>query len=532
MKIKLIASANIELSKQLSELNMQYGITSYSETESTSKITTNKNSFGMKVLARLDKWLNGKKILINEEKEIIDSIARSVNYLNENLGEEALNSMHVQINMPSLSHTAYTKFIDKFSPYSKQSKDSVSQYTAHINTYKTLNPNISLLKKYSFFIVLGMESLKTVFNDIKSVVKTETISQFTLFHEVSHGLQRLNKSKYIENDSNMNTYLKQMEMFQINKINNPINEKLKTNHLHQLHQINGDVFKSLATLQGEMYADVSAILHMRNYQLSTDAYNMKNFTDFSKQMVWQRRLNMSNMKNYLDKDVVQTENKNINDVNEMINIISSTEHFTSFSLMDMDVLLENLGNKYLNEKEIHNITNDQMQKGIARFICVVLDASPMISEQFKTFSMLGKDLKTNEYELRDGNKNEEYEIFKTAMEATAGNKGGIPWNKIVKNGVEIAKVVESKDIFGTILLTTLENVENQRVISPNSLSKEQCMKNIIEVQKVINKLPNEIELIKNNILHNIQEWKKDITENSINVSILNSEKPPHLKIRQ
>ena len=141
-----------------------------------------------------------------------------------------------------------------------------------------------------------------------------------------------------------------------------------------------------------MYADLSAILYMRNYEIKNNNYSMKATNIFIE------RLSLFRVSSYdNNKKAIKLDRKNeahsslVRD--EWITSIAST-HTTSFALFDMDKVLKEIEYKILTDEEIHDIVIIQTNKGIARFISILVEKNPEILYGLKTFMNNGETIKT------------------------------------------------------------------------------------------------------------------------------------------
>lgn len=469
MKIKLTTSANIE-SDILSKLDMKFGFAFYSYWNFMVKVKNTENSFFMKILSKLSPMKDKYDQIKNEDKEIIEVIGQSVEYLNNVLSEKSLKQLYVQINVSSNLQKKYKKYSSKKTQNLLSTEGLfIASQTVH-DVYK------------GSFVILGIDKIKSFFHDMQKNYKKK-LPQYVLFHEIGHLLDTLhNKTEplYMQKlnklSTNDNLTLLELEC------------ELFTGKLPKLHTI---IYDNLIKMQSEMYADVSAILYIRNYDIKNKIYDINTLNEFTKEVIKERYKEYQQEK----ERVTLTVNKNLpseksisSSQKELINGLCCN-HFTSFALLEMNQIFLKYGNEHLTEDQICEITKEQVIKGFSKFLEVGLVTNNKITEQIKILSMI-------EFESKPNSKNKiEIDSIKFTKYKDRDMAYGNMLSNIKNNsGDEWVYYVENK------LSTIIEKDNNEKF--------EILIKDIIEQSTLVTPQLN----VKSTILNNITNLRKEIKE--------------------
>lgn len=358
MKIKLTASANINESI-VSQVDIQYGFAMYNDLTGVSSKNT-RNSFFMKLLSKLDKLFSIKPIS-EENKNKIQVIGSSIAYLNETVDKKILEDINIQINMKSLFYKLYLYIHPNSTRIRKHKLLALDTSELYITKETYMKEGIKDSEvEINNLIVLGLDKhISFMGND---VFPPEKIIQFVLFHEVSHLFDRKRS------------------------VNPPSTDSMPLSIEEE------DIADNIKILKGEMYADLSAILYMRNYEIKNNSYNMKATNLFIEKLSSFRISSYDNNKKAIKLDRKNEAHSSLVR-NEWITSMASI-HTTSFALFDMDKVLKDIEYKILTDEEIHDIVIIQTNKGIARLISILVERNPEILYGLKTFINNGETIKT------------------------------------------------------------------------------------------------------------------------------------------
>lgn len=374
MLIKLTTNS-LEAQNYIETLkNIQCGY-SYSYGFEKNDERDNTNSWSIKLFSKVEKMLF-KKDLPEADKEVIDYVTQSASFLNVffNKNEpDYIKNMTISMNVNS-----------EFNQFLKTSIDTISHiYPKGISKFKRgVDDVAAFVDPQSKKMIIGSSlftkesEFKNPFIDILiDKIGKEKAVAFIIFHEASHTFQATNINKYdpIWDDkiSNILLYAKELNC-NSEKINSitiaeELNNENIINHKNKFPIIDQKFLNELTTLEGEIYADVGAILLARNADMEKDRYNIKNISKLTDLIIEarQKEHNFGNM-GLTEKEFV-----------------SNFSHFTSPGLEHLKEILETIPEKVLSQKEIFEYASQASHIGLARVIVSSTIASKSNMEQIE-----------------------------------------------------------------------------------------------------------------------------------------------------
>lgn len=360
MKIKLTTNTPNTLLSQLSLLQFEYGF-SYSE----QKNMTNDTSFLVKFFSKLNSLLKKDNSISKEDINILHTIANITDYINTSSHIQMDDNMGIQVNVASKNNNLFFNILTNFLPFS--------------NLSDIFNNNDTFIYFNYSQIVLGVDKLKgnkggPFLNSLKEHLNSNEISEFILFHELSHSLEISNNKKHHNENSPLASLFSNLNSFKGKNIEEKcqeINDFLRmpgNNPTANLGLLNHNFISNLVTVQSEMYADVSALFLMRNYHIEKKDYSIEIFDKYIHRISQARH----------------GEYKHYNQQSDFFIDNLTLCHFTPSSFLGLTQFFETLGEKPLNDKEIHNLAQQHVMQGLSYLIIGMVKADKFIEQQLNT----------------------------------------------------------------------------------------------------------------------------------------------------
>lgn len=339
MKIKLNSSANLTLPEALSNVDLSYGFTLYdSQKQTTSRITEN-NSFSMKLLAKIDKFLGVQE----ESQNFTEVIAHATQHLNNTLDTDLLKDTSVQLNNKTSLTMIFRNlgvFSQALNPYKAQAHSLQKQIVMGPDSIKATLANQTLKNKYS----INITNEKTFFHEFAHVMEKHFLDikerHFSEFMEnIYIKLTKLNMPSYIEKTD------KELAKKQDSKFL-PVNQHL----FHNLH-----------ILISEIYADVGGLLLQRNYEIEKGMYNSEKFKQY-----------IEDIKLYRIEEHIEIEQKlpSVNAKNT-IQYLNNINHLTAPGVDGLFEKIDALDTQMLSASEINKIAQKSVEQGMARTLLIM-----------------------------------------------------------------------------------------------------------------------------------------------------------------
>lgn len=410
MKVTLTANSHIKLPNN--EI-IPYGY--YYKESNEVKILTGEESFSVKLLSHLEKALPGLNQISKNQQLVVEAIASVANHVNK-LGNNPTDTINIQINASNAVNRNFAIVSNLF----LRQPDSFNTDIAHIpeNNYK--------------MIILGAPLLVEIFPHLQKVSGITGATTFTVFHELSHILEKSNTTKYGDNYSeSYGDFWKaarqskdvsyQEKITKSSGIPNTVDDQ--GNPVNYGQMLAKDLGQ-LSILASEIYADVSGFLNMRNFQIENAQYNRDTFIKSIEGLAYNRQ-----------EDYLHQQKKDsffysmLHKSHPESNILRTISHLTSSALVDLKASVTNDKN-ILTEETIHQMSVSHVEKGMAKVMYALLKGSP-------NFERVVKDL-CQEHG---------YQSYLEGVERVVGVEWLSNFNKEVKNITTTDPMERAQGIF-------------------------------------------------------------------------------------
>lgn len=390
MKINFTINSNIKLEKTLCDLDVNYGVVYYSD--KTHDTLDSKQSFFIKLLGKIESVVRTFKKIDIKQQQSINAVAQVIDYSNTYMIPESIDGLRVHINTKSKTNEFY--------------ENALIGITKQILDFGTKKASYLYGKK---MILLGTSSLENTFSSAREKFSITDISQFIFFHELSHSLEKFYKynvykdTKDTSLSTHYNIFMTKLFLSSTDKYVKSINEQIEKYKAanNQYTIIIPDYLKNIDILACENYADVSGLLHLRNYKIRSGTYNNENFIDFIESIAKDRALDQQKL--YLHPGN-QPEEK-------LTSIMLSIEHFTTSALLDLTKKINGLNNELLANEEIHSLSNKTTESAMLKMIFTLSKTDEIIEKMFYTCCESGMQ----ENELLLGSSYYGYDIFQSFL---------------------------------------------------------------------------------------------------------------------
>lgn len=361
-KIKITSTTKINKPKALENIDISYGISFVTHTDFDIVTVNESDSYFMKLFAALDKlgYVFMNKSKKHENNTIIKQILEDTNFIAKH-HSETIDNLELQINVD----TMMTKRIKSIS---LMQDDNMKNY---------VDENISLLasnfdKKKIFLGINMFKPGDELFDELSKLLTREEIVSFVLFHEYSHSAEFDNNLNY--NRQGIANHFDRL-YHNLSNINNydsysAVQKLIKDDNNLQLPSIS--LLNTLTLLHQEMYADVRAVLLMRNKDIINGVFNEDNIEKRIKAISQLRKIE----KNAVREDLAEND-------------VISFNHFTAPSLECLDKQLKFFISRenndvLLNEEDMHTLTIKCVQEGIGRTLLAMGKADENLYKQINT----------------------------------------------------------------------------------------------------------------------------------------------------
>lgn len=393
-KIKIISTTNIKKSNLFPNIDLAYGFSYYCNTTNSIKSVNSENKWQIKILSQIEKLKNSFNSISEKEKDIISTILESCNFFHKY--QEASNTkLSVQINTnTSLEDSLY-----------KSSKIIIEQ---NKNTFiKGINASSAFVYTKEKIVFIGIEkfSKTDLYLDLlKPKFSRKDMVNYVLFHEFAHAFQQENIEKYNEgiNNFSFDNIKNNLMILSDNKHYLPFQDFLmKDFNKSKESQINKTGFycppknfiDTLNSVYIETYADVYAMLLIRNKNIHDNVYEPKSFNEQITKLSEARTLNKS-----LNKFETDT---------------FFDTHLTSPGLDHLKEIMIDFKNKEMSVKEIHFLATKCMNLCVSKVILALCNSNEVNKLMINTIASV--KLKYGQIVI-DKNKDHYKEVIKNAKE--------------------------------------------------------------------------------------------------------------------
>lgn len=465
MKIKLTINTDNKIENQFNNLDVSYGFTHWSS-QYPALLGEKDRSFSVKIIKVLNALLNINKKRTNEQQEeIVHHIGKSLDYMADFLPERILNGLNTQINLNTeankLGKKIYQYINDNIVTLSHDFSDKLDTEQARIYIQKNL-------------IVIGEESLKS-YPELLEKHGVGLVAQNVLFHEIGHALERTNEKKYGRKENPLTQLMVKSSHVMFRKHGNKeaINQFIENNTTTEYTKIDELLWTNLNILSGEMYADLTSILMLRNVELQEKSFDINKIKSMTEILSSERFKNYQRHKLESEhlKGIIGFENLT-REIEcdrfdsflpeNMFNIVRNSRHLTSAALNSLSSKIDNLGDKVLTEEEMHKVCCEHVNNGLAVIFNALLIINPDIEKQCRTI-----DAVVFEGEKKEGR-----------LDMTKGNHNH-------KKTMELINDVISPELKKEILIT-------KEVMDSQSIRNKKHENDIYEISMALN--PAEVGL--------------------------------------
>ena len=451
MKIKLTANSLINLPDELNDLNFSHGysVGPFQEIDDT--------DWKIKVLKTIDSIASIFTKNNAAKQELATHVAKAASFLNSSVTEDEgyLNGMSIQLNIDSPLNKTLSKFADVLSHVDKEKSDAIK---AAVNT--TVGHIYSSEKK----MFIGSHHFETnspnpFFKELKDKLGKEKQVSFVIYHEAAHAFQYTNLQKFGTNLDPLISDLFRVSNFLKNKPTEieSLNQKIKTNFNNELAPINFEFVKNLRTIYKEIYADVGALLLLRNQDILEKSYSPEKTLHQIDAIITARQKSQQSFSILPTDEYVDTFN-----------------HFTSSGVEYLKGINPILSDQLLSQEEIHNICEQAIKMGVSRILLSNLAAKSENIGQIKSLlSIENEDEVTALFsdtvkKIDKPIDSQAYIDFRTKLEKFAGED----WAEKYSNILEIVQKHNPKDLDRSIWHALLDTEQFNKDLSKTKGNKE------------------------------------------------------------
>lgn len=399
-KIKITSNSPIIKPQSLENIDVSFGVSYFSSQDQDVKVI--ENDWGFKLLSKISRVTQTFTSKIFNNKEIIDQILDDSKFVLQHQGDNAEN-LHIQINQNNItanilnSLTAFN-ILRRINFLDKESKNkNLDNFQDLLLSLDSKAGHIYSKSKKMFLGTSFFEKSNSFYKSLsENFTKKEAVS-FVFFHEYSHSSELMNNEKYGKEENTTNTSLdnfySNLLLLSTDKRYIKFAQNLQSQNKSDFVP-NNKLIKTLCTLHKEIYADVGALLLMRNKELINGTFNESKFQESIAHIIKVR------------KQEKQETSQVFNDVN-----LDSYLYHDHFTAPGIESLLNHLNkkiglekHKVLSEKEIHQITGKCVQEGVGKTVLSMIKADNTTIPQLNTLFAL----RVNKGELEIDNSKNHY----------------------------------------------------------------------------------------------------------------------------
>lgn len=325
------------------------------------------NSWGVKLFYGIEKILSRTLELSQHDKELLNNIIYSAEYLNSSFTKEDsdyISDMNIVLNVKSRVNTLIQKsvnLIGEVAPiYASKLEAGVDHFVGVINPF-----NKKMIIGSSLFETNNSNDLFIPY--LQEKLGLEKAVEFVILHEASHAFEKTNMNKYgfLWDDRISEIVLLSHELNYVSKSDGTttvekLNEAIKQKLSGKFPLIDMDYFKDIATLESEIYADVSSILLCRNKDIEKGTYSKGETLKLLNTVIQARckEQQFSAKNSSPDKSA------------------SIFDHFTAQGLAYFRGIIETIPEQQLTQKDIFKYAKEASKVGLARTIISSYLANP------------------------------------------------------------------------------------------------------------------------------------------------------------
>ena len=367
-KVKITSTSFIKRPKALENIDVSYGVSYFCIKSMEVKTLSNKNSWAIKILSKIEKLSNLFKSKIEEDNQIINQIMEDSNFISTHQ-QECAKDLHIQINSETKLKNTLTSLADL--DYSNRNlvQDGLDSKAGKIySTTKKMFLGLNFFKKGESFF----DSL------IKNFSLKETVS-FVYFHEYSHSAELIHNSNYGKEKTNSSLdklYLNLCFLLNDKNYDDLMTKLIADDNIFSIPY--RGMIHSLQSLHKEIYADVGSLLLLRNKMILNGGFESERFEEMISHIIQVRK----------EEKKLHQE---FSEINKKEYGFLMHDHFTSPGVEALLTHVKNLNKNdltILSEEDIHKISCKCVTEGVSKTLLSYIEADNMIIPQLNTiFSM-------------------------------------------------------------------------------------------------------------------------------------------------
>lgn len=482
-KIRIISNYPITPPQCLKHIDISLGVSYFCSQDKTVK--TIENYWGFKALSKLVQLTDTFTSHIFSNPEIVEQILEDTNFVSTHQADNAHN-LHVQINhnnvaAKALNYLAVFNILKNFTIKNKQNnKVTLSTVEDVLSGTSSQAGHIFSDDKKMFLGTSFFEKSNSLYKNLCSFLTKKQAVSVVFFHEYSHSSELENNAKYGKENVKTHTGL---DNFYSNLLLLSDSKRFidLCKQFHNQHNIssfpNKLLIDTLYTLHKEIYADVGALLLIRNKSLLENNYKPEHFL--------QTVQTVMNMRN--DEKEQYSIIFNVNNESAFL----GHEHFTSPGIETLVNQLKNIpSDLVLSEKQIHEITCQCVQEGVFKTVLTMIKADNSLVPKFSTLFSL--KLYNNNL-VMDNSKNHYLECMQTMKKLVS-----LEWQNNFQNNLTLLETNNARKTVNVpqdlIFNAGLDTDNFHKTI-------EQCNHSKLEDK---NKIKYAVGLLRNKFLNNTQ----------------------------
>lgn len=488
-KIKIVSNTPIKKPKSLENIDISYGISYYSTYDS--KVQIIEEQWGYKTLLNVSKLFQAITPSFNNSKKVTEQVLEDAKFLLEHQKENA-NNLMIQISHNSLS----SKMLNALTIMNIFRKinffeigDKEKKYMEIDDIANAANSKNAFIYHETKDMFLGTKFFNTksqLFKSLKEKFNEKEAISFVFLHEFSHACELENNGKYGKKstESSFDNLLPSLILLSNYQNLFKIRDELKKENAIGIpdHRI----IKTLRTLHQEIYADVGALLLMRNKMIINGSYNEQEFLE---KIITVEKSRQNEQENS-DKQFIP-------------NGLKGFYHHDHFTSPGLEHLVEKIkGNReILSENDMHHLTGECVNVGIAKTVWAMIEADNLLIPQFKT--LFSVRVENNELVI-DNSKNH-YQDAKSTIDKIIPekwfNQKDIKIKELNEKGLN--KVLSQEDI----LFNACLNPERTESLLNFQIKKQELEKNLQDKNEINRNIKSLRQKLKNVIKSTTETFK-------------------------
>jgi hypothetical protein len=356
---------------------------------------------------------------INEDSQVfLNTNANNIMYLKSKNENNFFQDLSIQLNVESKLNTKIAK------QYEILSKNDSTGEMKEIVSRLSPNENYALSTSNKGAIVVSAGGGGDLHQTLTANFGQEKTFDFIFFHEMGHYIEKLSDA------NNFNKRSVPIDIF-LNKLGRVVNlEDDITGKDISFSQKSLNLSRSLSSLDGELYADMTSIMIMRNKDIKEGKFEKEKTDNFIYTVKEARKLEYSKTSNNLPEDM--------------------NFYFTHSTPIGMDSFKEkvnNLGDKEISFKEMDKIAKEVQDIAIARAIYTLVKSANNFIPQLNTVFCLKFNEDTGVPYIDKENRAEKFIESMKEIKSIAGENWVKNFDKIVQDKVDAGNPLTKNEVF-------------------------------------------------------------------------------------